>query len=233
MQYQGQSFPICCTGCRDEFNENPEKYIKKASLMAQSRGKAKAAPAQVSRFEDAFSGDVADSPSMKPGGRPARATPAKSGPNEEAGAGKAANPDTVRGEEAGIEVRDIDPRRPRGRPAADRAEPREVREDRGGAGELQADRQGLRRDPRGENRQGEDQGPRAVGIPCRSGFPGLTGPGPIRVGRAFCSAQRSLGSQARCRAHHDALHSVEGERGAIRHPGLATNVRHGCLAIAR
>jgi YHS domain-containing protein len=93
MQYQGQSFPICCTGCRDEFNENPEKYIKKASLMAQTSGKAKAAPAQVGRFEDAFSGDVADSPSMKPGGRPAGATPSKSGPDGDAGAGKAANPD--------------------------------------------------------------------------------------------------------------------------------------------
>ena len=30
---------------------------------------------------------------MKPGGRSARATPAKSGPDEEPGAGKAANPD--------------------------------------------------------------------------------------------------------------------------------------------
>ena len=33
LTYQGRTFPICCTGCRDEFNENPEKYIKKASLM--------------------------------------------------------------------------------------------------------------------------------------------------------------------------------------------------------
>ena len=41
MSYQGRTFPICCTGCRDEFNENPEKYIKKASLMAASQaGKA-------------------------------------------------------------------------------------------------------------------------------------------------------------------------------------------------
>ena len=76
LTYQGQTFPICCTGCRDEFNDNPEKYIKKASLMVQSAGKAKAAtaaPAQVSRFEDAFSGDVADSPSMKSGEKAAKA----------------------------------------------------------------------------------------------------------------------------------------------------------------
>jgi YHS domain-containing protein len=68
ITYNGQTFPICCTGCRDEFNENPEKYIKKASLMAESRGKAKAgqpAPARVSRFEDAFAGDVVDSPETK------------------------------------------------------------------------------------------------------------------------------------------------------------------------
>ncbi len=31
ISYQGRTFPICCTGCRDEFNENPEKYIKKAA----------------------------------------------------------------------------------------------------------------------------------------------------------------------------------------------------------
>ncbi len=73
MTYQGRTFPICCTGCRDEFNENPEKYIKKASLMAQSQGaKSKTdqpAPARVSRFEDAFAGDVVDEPAMK-GKRP-------------------------------------------------------------------------------------------------------------------------------------------------------------------
>jgi hypothetical protein len=36
VSYQGASYPICCTGCRDEFNENPEKYLKKAKLMAIS-----------------------------------------------------------------------------------------------------------------------------------------------------------------------------------------------------
>ncbi len=80
LSYNGQTFPICCTGCRDEFNENPEKYIKKASLMAQSAGsKAKsgpAAPARVSRFEDAFAGDVADAPATKAGGRSAKAATA-------------------------------------------------------------------------------------------------------------------------------------------------------------
>jgi YHS domain-containing protein len=77
ISYNGQTFPICCTGCRDEFNENPEKYIKKASLMAKSRGsegKARGpSPSRVSRFEDAFAGDVADAPAVKAGGRSAGA----------------------------------------------------------------------------------------------------------------------------------------------------------------
>ncbi len=50
--------------CQDEFNENPEKYIKKAALMAGQGGKSKTdqpAPSRVSRFEDAFAGDVVDS----------------------------------------------------------------------------------------------------------------------------------------------------------------------------
>src|SRR5262249_25125942 len=44
------------------------------------KGKAKAAPAQVSRFEDAFSGDVADTPAKKPAGRSAKPAPAKDEP---------------------------------------------------------------------------------------------------------------------------------------------------------
>ncbi len=61
LSYQGRTFPICCTGCRDEFNENPEKYIKKASLMAAQAGKSKSgqpAASGVGRFEDAFANDV-------------------------------------------------------------------------------------------------------------------------------------------------------------------------------
>lgn len=61
VSYQGQNFPICCTGCRDEFNENPGKYIKKLSLKASSGGGTKTdqpKASRVSRFEDAFSGDV-------------------------------------------------------------------------------------------------------------------------------------------------------------------------------
>ncbi|MCS7015370.1 MAG: YHS domain-containing protein [Gemmatales bacterium] len=28
VSYKGQTYYVCCTGCRDAFNENPEKYIK-------------------------------------------------------------------------------------------------------------------------------------------------------------------------------------------------------------
>jgi hypothetical protein len=28
VTYKGQSYYVCCSGCRDAFNENPEKYIK-------------------------------------------------------------------------------------------------------------------------------------------------------------------------------------------------------------
>ncbi len=37
VTYQGKSYPVCCTGCRDEFNENPEKYAKKAEETAKSQ----------------------------------------------------------------------------------------------------------------------------------------------------------------------------------------------------
>jgi YHS domain-containing protein len=65
VSFQGQTYPICCTGCRDEFNENPEKYIKKAALLLKaqmaSARTAGEAPSRVSRFEDAFANDVAAS----------------------------------------------------------------------------------------------------------------------------------------------------------------------------
>jgi len=61
VSYQGQSFPICCTGCRDECNENPEKYLKKLSLKVSAGGGSRTDQpntSRVSRFEDAFSGDT-------------------------------------------------------------------------------------------------------------------------------------------------------------------------------
>ena len=44
VSYQGKTYPVCCTGCRDEFNENPAKYAKQADEIAktQPKGKTKA-----------------------------------------------------------------------------------------------------------------------------------------------------------------------------------------------
>jgi YHS domain-containing protein len=67
LSYQGRTYPICCTGCRDAFNDDPEKYLKKASLMLGGQaGKTKngqPAPSRVSRFDDAFANDVVESSS--------------------------------------------------------------------------------------------------------------------------------------------------------------------------
>jgi YHS domain-containing protein len=30
VSYKGQTYHVCCTGCRDAFRENPDKYIKEA-----------------------------------------------------------------------------------------------------------------------------------------------------------------------------------------------------------
>jgi YHS domain-containing protein len=67
VSYNGQSYPICCTGCRDEFNENPEKYLKKLALKTKAAGPASDQPksSRVSRFEDAFAGDV-EEPAARP-----------------------------------------------------------------------------------------------------------------------------------------------------------------------
>jgi YHS domain-containing protein len=78
LTYQGRSFPICCTGCRDEFTENPEKYLKKASLMAASKSGApkmgKPSASGVSRFEDAFADDVTSPAAPQPPGGATKAT---------------------------------------------------------------------------------------------------------------------------------------------------------------
>jgi YHS domain-containing protein len=64
VSFQGQTFPICCTGCRDEFNENPEKYLKKAALLQSAAASKSSQPSgsRVTRFDDAFANDVADAP---------------------------------------------------------------------------------------------------------------------------------------------------------------------------
>ncbi len=38
VAYKGQTYHFCCTGCRDAFNENPEKYLKE---FAERKAKEK------------------------------------------------------------------------------------------------------------------------------------------------------------------------------------------------
>ena len=35
VSYEGKSYTICCSGCRDEFNESPAKYVAKALAKAR------------------------------------------------------------------------------------------------------------------------------------------------------------------------------------------------------
>jgi hypothetical protein len=63
VTYNGKSYPVCCTGCRDEFNENPEKYVARAEAKAKAAGAgdtpAKTAkPAPPSRGASEFDGLV-------------------------------------------------------------------------------------------------------------------------------------------------------------------------------
>jgi len=64
VTYQGTSYPVCCTGCRDEFLESPDKYIKKASLLLKTEAdkpkSERPSASRINRFEDAFAGDVAE-----------------------------------------------------------------------------------------------------------------------------------------------------------------------------
>ncbi len=53
VSYQGKSYPVCCTGCRDEFNDNPAKYAAKADAVAKAdSGKDKSASKPVAKGKD-------------------------------------------------------------------------------------------------------------------------------------------------------------------------------------
>lgn len=89
VSYQGKSYPICCSGCRDEFNENPEKYAKKAALMTEAGGgsaSAKSGASKVRRDDGAFDGLVDETkPVSKAAAKPAPgAAKAKTGDDEPA-----------------------------------------------------------------------------------------------------------------------------------------------------
>jgi len=78
VSYQGKTFPLCCSGCRDEFNDNPEKYIKKAALMAAAgpgKPAVKAGPS-INKDDGAFDGLTDDpKPAAKTAGKDADTKP--------------------------------------------------------------------------------------------------------------------------------------------------------------
>lgn len=41
VTYKGQTFYVCCSGCRDAFNDDPEKYIKEFEARKKAKAKAK------------------------------------------------------------------------------------------------------------------------------------------------------------------------------------------------
>ncbi len=71
VNYKGTSYPLCCTGCRDEFNDNPEKYIKKLALMRDAgpaKGAEKPKSSPVVKDDGAFDGLTDDAkPAAKSG----------------------------------------------------------------------------------------------------------------------------------------------------------------------
>ena len=69
VTFEGQTFPLCCSGCLGEFNDNPQKYVKKAALLLTGDGakskSGRAAPAH--GRDDAFASDVVEpSPATAP-----------------------------------------------------------------------------------------------------------------------------------------------------------------------
>ena len=57
VTFNGKSYPLCCTGCRDEFNDNPEKYVKKMALRLENAGKSSKAPsATLAKDDGSFEG---------------------------------------------------------------------------------------------------------------------------------------------------------------------------------
>ncbi|WP_435021114.1 YHS domain-containing protein [Tundrisphaera sp. TA3] len=57
VSYQGKSYPVCCSGCRDEFNDNPEKYVAKVAAQAKDdKGKPADKPASSKGDDGSFDG---------------------------------------------------------------------------------------------------------------------------------------------------------------------------------
>ena len=79
VSYQGKSYPVCCTGCRDEFNDNPEKYAKMADCrLAKAAQRHPAAKAAAKGKDDGSFDGLIDEPKAK-----ASPTTSKTGPQSQ------------------------------------------------------------------------------------------------------------------------------------------------------
>lgn len=57
VSFEGKSYPLCCTGCRDEFTENPRKYIARFEKKNAGRlGAAKSKTSAKGKDDDSFDG---------------------------------------------------------------------------------------------------------------------------------------------------------------------------------
>jgi YHS domain-containing protein len=66
VMYNGKTYPLCCTGCRDEFNDNPEKYVARLAARAAAEGdKPAATKPAAGRTSGEFEGLVEDQPKAK------------------------------------------------------------------------------------------------------------------------------------------------------------------------
>jgi YHS domain-containing protein len=81
VTFNGKSYPVCCTGCRDEFNENPQKYVARAEARAAAGGSSEkvgpaAKPSAPSRGASEFEGLVDEPKAMPKSSAKKAATPA-------------------------------------------------------------------------------------------------------------------------------------------------------------
>jgi YHS domain-containing protein len=96
VSFEGKSYPICCSGCRDEFTENPAKYVKKALLRAQASGtNAPAKPtARPSGKDDGSFDGLVDDPAPKAKSKD-MAKPRSSGSQKDAGEDSKPTPKSI------------------------------------------------------------------------------------------------------------------------------------------
>jgi YHS domain-containing protein len=98
VSYQGKTYYVCCTGCRDEFEADPERVLASARRKGRLDGdkpvSASSASAPSGKDDGAFDGLVDESAKPKskepPGPRPSRPAAAKAEAKEDKPASKPA-----------------------------------------------------------------------------------------------------------------------------------------------